>query len=73
MKLKYIGKDGSMGLIKDRIYDCRITSNYSGCVWIVWQDPNDGREHSCPYGSLQAVADNWSEVKHGENNETLPI
>jgi hypothetical protein len=57
MKLKFIGKDGSMGFKHGKVYDVRLTSN---TIWI-WVHTDVGLY--CPYSSPQAFADNWASVK----------
>lgn len=50
--LRFIGKNGSMGLIHGEIYKVKIVSNNQH-IWVYW---NSG---SCPYYSPQDLANNW--------------
>lgn len=54
IKLKFIGKDGSMGLKHGTVYKVYIYTK-CGKIIVSW-DPN----HSCPYSSPQALAENWT-------------
>ena len=54
MLLKFIGENGSMGLIKDREYLVEVYS-HNECIWVEWK-PN----YKCPYASPQALARNWA-------------
>ena len=55
MKLKFIGKDGSMRLRHGWVYDCSITTAH-GQVWVIWETWN-----ACPYGSLKTLLENWTD------------
>lgn len=52
-KLKYIGEDGSLGLIRNNIYYVDIFVRY-GKIVVKWGDNS-----FCPYDSLQSLCRNW--------------
>lgn len=54
MKLRFIGKNGSMGLVHGEIYDVKIMSN-SIYILAYWSTC----PHPCPYSSPQTFAANW--------------
>lgn len=56
MQLKFIGKDGSMGLKHGYVYDVRIRSSET----LIWVDILN--YCSCPYSWPQTFAENWSKV-----------
>lgn len=53
IRLKFIGANGSMGLIHGLKYDVRIDVCF-GMWWVYVEDI------MCPYQSIQAFANNWS-------------
>ena len=53
--LRFIGTDGSMGLVYGRKYKVRVYSD-STYIWVEW---NNGR---CPYSSPINFAKNWGSV-----------
>ena len=55
MKLRFIGRDGSLGLRHRKIYNVNITSD-KGFIVVHW---NGGL---CPYSAPQSFAKNWKEV-----------
>lgn len=55
MKLKFIGKDGSMRLRHGWVYDCSIMTAH-GQVWVIWETWG-----ACPYGSLKKLLENWTD------------
>lgn len=61
--MKFVGKDGSMGLEYGRIYNVSIHTNRQYIV-VRWnKGPKRPYEpQSCPYDSLKAVLRNWKEV-----------
>ncbi len=56
MYMKFIGKDGSMGLKHGKTYSVRIESRYP-YIWVVW-----GAGKACPYDSMYGLRANWKEV-----------
>ena len=56
IKLRFIGKDKSMGLRKGNIYNVHLSSE-SNYIWVQW---NNG---ICPYTSPKSFSMNWEEVK----------
>ena len=58
MKLKFVGKDGSMGLTHGNIYDVQITATHKN-IWVFWDS------NGCPYSSPQNLAKNWEALKGG--------
>lgn len=63
MKLRFIGKDGSMNLKHGRVYEIIDISapTFTNYIKIMWKDGE--RLRSCPYSSLSALCANWSDVK----------
>ena len=61
MLLRYIGVNGSMGLVKGRTYIVKIFSK-DGRIWAeIWIDDRKFKE-TCPYDSPQSLARNWEAV-----------
>lgn len=58
MKLKFIGKDGSMGLENGKTYTVDITTT-KDYVWISATKGIFKPIISCPYSCMQALAQNW--------------
>ena len=54
MLLKFIGKNGSMGLIYGKTYDVKIISRYH-YILVKWDSCK-----VCPYSSPQSFAENWT-------------
>lgn len=57
--LKFIGKNGSMGLVYGKQYKVSVVSN-GGYIWVKWYDKLLLQTVSCPYSSPQSFAANWS-------------
>lgn len=62
MKLKFIGKNGSMGLIHGKVYnvDLFVNGKYFCVRWrtSIWKPAK-----VCPYGSVSKFAENWEHPK----------
>lgn len=56
MKLRFVGKDGSMGLTHNKVYDVTVKSSY-GFMWVSWSGGN------CPYSSPDTFAQNWTSTE----------
>lgn len=54
MRLKFIGKDGSMGLKHGIVYSVTIFTEYGKIIVRL------GPHRYCPYSSPQALAANWT-------------
>ena len=54
MYLKYIGKNGSMGLTNGKVYKVDVISK-DHFIWVQW-----GFCKVCPYESPESFANNWS-------------
>ena len=56
MYLKFIGENGSMGLMHGRVYDVEKIASKNGfiIVYVGFCGP------SCPYSSPQSFAANWT-------------
>lgn len=52
--LQYIGKDGDLGLVKNRIYYVKLFIKY-GKIVIQWDDMS-----CCPYDTLKELYNNWN-------------
>ncbi len=62
-ELRFIGENGSMGLERGRVYAVKMLT-FRGYFWVIWTPhrpwPTSGEPpRSCPYGSVQAFANNW--------------
>lgn len=57
MILRFIGKDGSLGLRHGKRYVVSIKT-WCGYICVYWTDEY-GRIRKCPYSSPQSFADNW--------------
>ena len=55
MRLKFVGKDGSLRLTRGKIYEVELSST-AGHIWVHW-----GHEsfEKCPYSTPQSFAANW--------------
>lgn len=64
MKAIFIGEDGSMGLIRGKVYDIdiKLEGEY---IMVHW---SDGRG-TCPYQSIQSLYNNWATYIKGDNYE----
>lgn len=65
LTLRFIGSDGSMGLIHGRTYRVQLSIR-DGYFWVRWH-PGDrvyilshGEPKECPYRSLNTFAQNWA-------------
>lgn len=54
--LRFIGRDGSMGLRKGKVYQVSIRT-FNGFIWVYWGD------QACPYSSFKKLLENWKENK----------
>ena len=63
MRLKFIGKDNSMGLIHGEVYGVEVVSEH-GYIWVIIPKFKFSRTMiatwECPYSSPQTFAENWS-------------
>lgn len=57
MYLKFVGKDGSMGLKHGKFYNTKIFSK-DNFIYVQWLDYKG--TSCCPYESPQSFAANWS-------------
>ena len=57
MLYKFIGNNGSMGFIKNQIYDLELYQDKRGYVLA------KTRTHYCPYSSMESFNKNWKVVK----------
>lgn len=63
---KFIGQDGSMGFMKNRLYRLRLEKNESSTVLgtiIIAKDINSKKQ--CPYSSMDMFWNNWEYVPRG--------
>ena len=65
MKLRFIGKDGSMNLKHGRVYEIVRIITMDNYIYVMWKDDplSAVNVRSCPYSSLSALCANWSDVK----------
>lgn len=61
MRLRFIGKDGSMNLKHGQVYEVISLEAVNDYIRVMWKD--NGHLRSCPYSSLSALCANWSDVK----------
>ena len=69
-RLRFIGADGSMGLVHGAVYDVKLTVR-NNWIWVIWTPrppyPTSGEPHcSCPYETTQSFANNWATLGKGE-------
>lgn len=57
MYLKFIGLNGSLGLVKNKIYF--VTSEINGHYIILRIHSVHGKTVTCPYETLEKVLENW--------------
>lgn len=62
MLMKFIGRDGSMGLKKDQVYQTKVMTR-NGHIVVSWVVLSGRGTRVCPYDSPQALAKNWEGVK----------
>lgn len=55
LPMRYVGKNGSMGLVTGRTYQVVIYTNGTN-ICARWGD-NPG--NTCPYETLKTLTDNW--------------
>ena len=61
MLLRYIGVNGSMGLVHGRSYIVKLFSK-DRRIWLeIWIDDKKSKK-LCPYDSPQSLARNWESV-----------
>ena len=64
MRLRFIGKDGSMKLKHGQVYEVISLEVVNDYIRIMWKDNRYlGYCRSCIYSSLSALCANWSDVK----------
>lgn len=63
MKLRFIGKDGSMKLKHGRVYEIVKIITIDNYIYVMWTDGPGVNVRCCPYSSLSALCANWSDVK----------
>lgn len=56
MLYKYIGKDGSLGYVKNSIYELIVYTSKKGRIVI------ESRLGFCPYQSKEKFLENWKEL-----------
>lgn len=56
--MRFIGRDGSMGLRKNETYLCSIFSS-DGYIYVAWRDGKS----ACPYWSIKSLGENWEVVR----------
>lgn len=67
MNARFIGADGSMGLVHGRVYNIQIWSDRD-CIYVGWG------KRFFPYSNLQKLQENWTlanDEKDAENRNTL--
>lgn len=62
MFLRFIGKDGSMGLKHGQVYHCQVHT-YDGCICVYWAEKPSAMTNVCPYSSLRSLTANWETVE----------
>lgn len=64
MKARFIGADGSMGLVHGRVYNILITSN-EDYISVCWGT------NACHYINLKTLHENWRAVEEEESYDSL--
>ena len=62
MYMRFIGKNGSMGLKHGKVYKTKIHS-FNNFIFVSWSD--GWCSDRCPYESPQSLAANWEMYKLG--------
>lgn len=59
MEAKFIGLDGSMGLVNGRTYDIDIHTR-DNMIYVAWLDGFNAYSRTwCPYSSIESLYANW--------------
>lgn len=74
IELRFIGKDGSMGLTNGTVYTTTVSYG-GGCIWVRWKwnkwewPTSDRAADCCPYASIAALGHNWelASIQNGGN------
>ena len=62
MLLRFIGRNGSMGLTHGKNYNVSIrNSNDNRYIYVEWMNKNE--KYGCPYSSPQSFAANWESAR----------
>ena len=61
MLLRFIGKDGSMGLMKGQVYNTKVFSR-GNAIFVSWVIPGKNKTRACAYNSPSALAKNWEAI-----------
>lgn len=69
-RLRFIGTDGSMGLVHGAVYDVKLAVR-GNWIWVGWAPrgpfPTSVEPHrACPYETTQAFANNWATLQKGD-------
>lgn len=60
MLAKFIGANGSMGLIHGKTYAIEIdTQRADNYIWVRWYDTMRDKSVFCPYSSVKKLSENW--------------
>lgn len=72
MLLKFIGKDGSMGLRNGCVYNCYISTrgNY---IYVTWNTGLGGVTMDCPYRSIGTLNENWKNYSDADDTREMLI
>ena len=66
MRVKFIGRDGSMGFVNGKVYKIRtaVRVNSKGQVFLWVYDMSSNLY--CPYSNLEKMLDNWKILSNCE-------
>lgn len=68
MLLKFIGKNGSMGLRNGCVYDCYISTR-GNHIYVTWNTGLGCVTMDCPYESISALNENWENYSYTNYEE----
>lgn len=65
MKARFVGEDGSMGLVHGRVYSIMITTSNDDYISVCWG------LRACHYTNLKTLHENWRAVEEEESYDSL--
>lgn len=68
IKLRFIGKDDSMGLKHGEVYNCTLHVS-NGYTWVSWKDFITYR--TCPYSSIGRFLHNWQLAQDAQKSPSI--
>jgi hypothetical protein len=66
MLLRFVGENGSMGLVRGIVYDVDIISGHK-YVYVKWVNEK-GNFVQCPYSSIEQLVSSWMTPSYDKKN-----